>query len=131
MNGMEKHFVTFYSPGTFFPEETTKPIDSWDVEKAKKMAKRIVERYDAHPFGFRFSTRKRSDEELDSKVSDVSPMYYIGCKVETLAEIEARNDPKDRILIDNMRCNKWDRVVTTTKGWKHTTHLDKDDVVLD
>jgi hypothetical protein len=37
---MKKNFVIFYSPGTFFAEDTTEPIDSWDVEKAKKMAKK-------------------------------------------------------------------------------------------
>ncbi len=44
---MQKHFVTFYSPGTFVSEETTNPIGSWDVAAAMKMAHGIVERYAA------------------------------------------------------------------------------------
>lgn len=28
---MEAHFVTFFSPGTFVAEDTTKPIDSWNL----------------------------------------------------------------------------------------------------
>ena len=102
MNGMEKHFVTFLSPGTFVAEDTTKPIDSWDVEKAKKMAAKITERYNAHPYGFYFTTRSRSDEELDSKVTERSPTYYLNCKVDTLADIEARRDPKDEVLLSNI-----------------------------
>ena len=83
---MQKHFVTFYSPGTFVDESTTKPIDSWDVERAKEMARSIIERYEASPFGFRFTTRERADDELDSRVAKTSPMYYLGGTVETFSK---------------------------------------------
>ena len=127
---MDKHFVTFLLPLTFLAEATVKPIDSWDIEMAKEMATQITERYNAVPYGFKFSTRGRSDDELDSRVIRESPMYYINCEVVTLEQIKARNDPKESILIDNMECNGWDRVVQTTKGWKWTQPLKKDDVVL-
>ena len=128
---MEAHFVTFLSPGTFMAEDTTKPIESWDVKAAQKMAEAITERHNAIPYAFYFTTRTRSDNELDSKESKRSPTYYLPhCKVETLAEIKKRNDPKESILVSNMECNGYKRVVTTTKGWRWTQPLGKNDVVL-
>ena len=128
---MKRHFVTFFSPGTLVSEQTTRDIESWDVPKAQEMAQGITERYDAVPYGFQFSTRTRNAEDLDSRVSKRSSMYYINCKVETLAEIEKRNDPKEKILLENMRCNGWDSVVVSTKGWKWTQPLQGNDVVLE
>lgn len=128
---MQKHFVTFYSPGTFVAENSIKEIDSWDVQAARDMAESIDERYGAKPYGFRFSTRTRGPDDLDSVVSNTSPMYYLPhCKVETLEEIEARDDPKESILRLNMRGNGYDRIVTTTEGWKWTQPLSANDVVL-
>jgi hypothetical protein len=128
---MQKHFVTFYSPGTFVAENSTKDIASWDVPAAQAMAGAIEERYGAKPYGFRFSTRTRGPDDLDSVVSATSPMYYLPhCKVETLEEVEARNDPKERILLSNMRGNGYDRIVVTTEGWKWTQPLSANDVVL-
>ncbi len=74
---MKKHFVTFLSPGTFVHEETTNPIDSWDVEKACNMAHKIVERHASRPFAFQFSTRERKDDELDSRVVKESGRYFL------------------------------------------------------
>lgn len=128
---MKKEFVTFYSPGTFFSEETTKPIDSWDIDAAKKMASEIVERHSATPFGFRFITRERKDDELDSKVVSRSGMYYLGGDVLTLQQVIDRNDPNDRILIGNMKCNRYDRVIENRNSWKIVMPLNDDDVVLD
>ncbi len=127
---MKKHFVTFYSPGTFVAEQSTKAIDSWDVDAAQKMAENVKERYDAIPYAFQFSTRTRGSDDLDSHVSERSPMYFVNCKVETLAEVEERNDPKERILRSNMRGNGYDRIAVTTKGWKWTQPIKADDVVL-
>lgn len=128
---MKAHFVTFYSPGTFVAEETTKPIDEWDVAEARAMAAKITERYHAHPYGFVFTTRERRDNDLDSKEVARSGIYYLShCKVFTLDEIKARNDPNDRILIANMEGNRWDRVVRATQGWQWTQPLHKNDVVL-
>lgn len=128
---MEKHFVTFMSPGTFMHEMTTKAIDSWDIKQAQKMAHEITERYSATPFAFQFSTRTRADDELDSKVSAESPTYYLGGKIETLAEVEARNDPKEDILRSNMRGNGYERIITNTNSWKVTVPFRDDDVLLD
>lgn len=128
---MKKHFVTFYSPGTFISEESTKPIDSWDIEAAKKMARGVTERYNAVPYGFQFSTRERRKLDLDSKVTSTSPMYYLGGTIETLADVKARATDKDRILISNMEGNGWDRIITNTNSWRHTAPLRKGDVVLE
>ena len=128
---MQQHFVTFLSRGTFFHEETTKPIDSWDVEAAAKMASEITERYNAKPFGFYFSTSRREDDELDSKRVAKSARYYLGGRIETLAEVKARNDPSERILIVNMENNNRERIIVNTNSWKVTQPLEADDVVLD
>lgn len=127
---MRKNFVHFVSPGTFVAETSTKPIETWDVEVAKRMAEDIVERYNAQPYGFYFTTRGRDEADLDSKEVKRSPMYYIHCKVETQEEIEARNDPKEEILRSNMRCNGFKSVVRSTRGWSWCAPLNDGDVVL-
>jgi len=81
---MKRHFVQFFSPGTFMAEQTDLSIDTWDVNQAMKMAHGIKERYDATPFGFKFITRERADDELDSKLVSKSGMYFLGGTILTL-----------------------------------------------
>lgn len=128
---MQQHFVTFYSPGTFVAEETTKPLDAWSVDLAVRMAREIKERHGAVPYGFRFSTRERGPDDLDSHESARGPMYYLGGKVETLEQVKARATEKDRILIRNMEGNGWHRIITNNNSWRWTQPLNDDDVVLD
>lgn len=131
MSTVTAHFVTFYSPGTFVAEQTRKPIDAWNIGDAMAMARDIVERHGATPFAFVFTTRSRGEDDLDSKEVNRSPTYYFGKRAVTLAEIESRNDPKDAILISNMKINKWERAVETMSGWRHASPLMEGDVVLD
>lgn len=128
---MKKHYVTFLSPGTFVSESRTEEIPSWDVELAKKMARGVTERHNAKPYGFRFSTKERGDKDWEPKQTAQSGIYWLGGVVETLAQIKAKNDPKDSILISNMEINGYDKVITNTNSWRFTYFLDKDDVVLD
>ena len=128
---MKQHFVTFYSPGTFVAETTERPIASWCVEAACQMARNITERYGATPYGFCFTTRERGPNDLDSHESARSSMYYLGGKVRTLAEVEAADDPDERILRTNMKSNGWDRIITNDNSWRWTQPLRPDDVVLE
>lgn len=127
---MERHFVNFYSPGTFLAEETTKPIKSWDVEEAIRMSKDIIERHGARPYGFRFTTRSRSDDDLDSKNTASSPLYYLGGRIETIDEVRQRDDPKERVLLQNMESNRWDKIIVNDNSWRWTQPLQETDVVL-
>jgi len=128
---MEKHFVVFCSPGTFISERTEKPIDSWNVDKAKKMAKKVKERYNATPYGFYFITRARKSTELDSKTVKSSGMYFLGGTILTLQEIIARNNPEDDILISNMKRNEWDQVIENCNSWRVVLPFEKDAVRLE
>ena len=128
---MKKHFVNFYSPGTFVSEVTEKEIDSWDVEQAQVMARGIKVRHGATPYGFCFTTRKLGDNDLDSKITERSNMYYLGGTVRHLDFIILENNPDERILISNMKINGWDRVVENNNSWKITQPLEDGDVVLD
>ena len=127
---MEKHFVTFYSPGTVVAETSETEIDSWDVPKAVEMSKEITERYGAKPYGFTFSTRTRDDNELDSHISKKSGTYYLGGEILTLEQLKAQKDPRNEILISNMECNGWKKVVINTNSWEWTQPLHDGDVVL-
>jgi hypothetical protein len=127
---MEAHFVTFFSPGTFVAETSTKPILSWDLDLAVAMSSDIKERHGARPYGFRFTTRGRGPDDLDSKVIATGPMHYLGGKVETLDEVRARGRSDERILLSNMEGNGWDRIWTSTEGYRWTQPLNVDDVVI-
>lgn len=127
---VEKHFVTFYSPGILFAEDTTLSIVSWDVDKAVEMSRKIVERYQSRPYGFKFSTRARGPRDLDSKETKRSGMYFLGGQVETLSQVEARNDPRERILLSNMRGNGYKRIVRGNSPWQWVQPLHEGDVVL-
>lgn len=129
-SGAQQHFVTFYSPGTFISEADELPIAEWDTAVAVKMAGKIRQRYGARPYGFRFTTRARGPHDLDSKVIKRSGFYFIGGRVETLAEVEARNDPKEKILLSNMRSNGWARIVVNDNSYRSTFPLDAGDVIL-
>lgn len=132
-DAVSKHFVTFYSPGTFVAEQTVKEIDSWDVEKAQRMAAKVTERYAATPFGFRFSTRGRGPDDLDSREIRSSGMYFLNGRIRTLEQVKARKFPKDRILICNMESNGYDKIVEKkpeAPGWMWTQPFQDGDVVL-
>ena len=128
---MIKHFVKFLSPVKFVSEESELPIDSWNIEVAMSLAHSIVERYGATPYGFYFLTRTRGENDLDSHISDKSPMYFLGGKVETLAEVKARATDDDSILISNMEGNKYTRIITSGNSCSYTAPLSDDDIVLE
>lgn len=127
----KQHYVTFYSPGTFVAETSAKPISAWDVDEAIAMARSIKERHGATPYGFRFTTRGRSDEDLDAKEIAKSPFYWLGGKVETGEEILARADPREHVLCSNIRINGYKRIITNDNSWRWTQPLGDDDVVLE
>lgn len=131
---MKAHFVQFYSPGTFISESSIKPIDSWDIKKAIIMAKNIKERHNATPYAFRFFTKERTETELDSRETKTSGRYYLNGKISTLEEVIARNDPKEEILIWNMKANQYDKIVEKhpdAPGWKWTFPFEVTDVLIE
>lgn len=127
---MKKHFVTFLSPGTFFNEETTREISQWDEKEACQMAHDIVERHNATPFAFYFSTRTRGENDLDSRVTAKSDRFFLGGEVKTLEQVKAENNPEWETLIVNMEVNKWDRVVFNYNSYRSVQPLMGGDVVL-
>lgn len=124
---MKKDFVTFYWPGAIVAETSESPIDSWNVEEAINMARKNK----TLPYGFIFTTRERNENDLDSHESKKSGIYYLGGDVLTLKDVKSRNNPDDKILISNMECNHWDKIVVNTNSWTWTQPLKKDDIVLD
>ncbi|MGI9502953.1 MAG: hypothetical protein ACR2RE_07865, partial [Geminicoccaceae bacterium] len=85
----------------------------------------------AKPYGFRFTCRGRDAEDLDSRVIKTSNFYWLGGKIETMEELEERNDPSERILRSNMKTNGWDKVIVNTNSYRWTQPLGQDDVILD
>lgn len=128
---MKKHFVVFLSPGTFVSETTTREVDSWDVKQATEMAKEVKERHGATPYGFQFITRERGDSELDSKVTKRSGTYYLGGIILTLEDVVSRNNPKDSILISNMRGNGYKRIIENRNSYLVTMPFNDDDTLLE
>jgi hypothetical protein len=120
-------FVTFYSPGTFTPEMTQKKIIGWNIEEALRMSRYILERHNARPFAFRFST-----EDRDGNLIKESRFYYLGGVIRTRESILAGTDPDEAILRSNVRDNESIlQVVVNTNSYKYTASMFEGDVVLD
>lgn len=105
-----KRWVQYYTPGSFVAETWTEDISHLDPEKIKwpkeAYAFQLYEREDVIDGQTRYTGNAKS----------IGPMYYHpDSKIETLAEVK-RNPKATEILIDNMRCNGWKKVVWTRWG---------------
>ena len=137
----KRHYVVFYSPGTFFAESSKKEINSWDPHIAAKLAEDIKERYGAKPYGFKFETYLESEPVVDEsgnqfkvepkKIEESEGIYYLGGKVETYDEVIGRATKEDTILISNMKCNRYWTIITNNNSYKSTQSFGLKDVVID
>ena len=105
---LTKNFVQFFRPGFMFSEEETVPIKSWDVNEALKI---IKDKNMKNIYGFRFLTRGREDDELDSQIIKQSGMYFFFFLVQSLKDIEDERNLENRTLIGNMKCNGWTHAI--------------------
>jgi hypothetical protein len=102
-----QEYIEFYFPGSFVSETDVKPIASRSLPVVLPLG----------AYAYRFFSRQEVElngEILRGKAHDYSPMTYFG-KALTLSEVKAL-DGDYRILISNMECNRWDRVVRTVRG---------------
>ena len=114
-----KHYVRFYSPGTFISEEDLIELPSENVQLAIELSKTIDQRYGAKPYAFRFKTGKKE-----------SCLYHLGGTILTLQQVKDQNNPKNNILIQNMTVNCKDKIIINNNSWEHTSYLEPDDIVL-
>ena len=118
----QKHYVTFYSPGSFVSESTVKEIHAWSVDLAVHIAKDIKERHGATPYGFRFKTME--SDGWSPKTVKESGMYYLGGRLMRLIDIP--DTKENSILRDNMIFNNYEWVIENTNSWKVTLPFYKD-----
>lgn len=106
-------YAEFFYPGSFVAETS-------EVQVPDRGIPADVPR---GAYGVRFFDRvvvttTAGDREVETRSErlDISGVSYFDARVMTLADVE-REMPGERILLDNMRCNRWDRVVRTNRGW--------------
>jgi hypothetical protein len=106
---MLKQYVEFFYPGSFMSETSAQEVaDRAPPDELPKGA-----------YGYRFFARSevvQDGETFIGKNKDYSPTTYCG-EVFTLEDVKALTPRGNyRILVGNMECNKWDRVVRTIHG---------------
>lgn len=111
MDRVTVRYVRFLSPGSFVANDWEAPVDSADP-----LAVRRPEN------AYAFTMHERVDvldgsETFKGAPRQIGPTYYHpDSKIRTLAEVMAAARHDDRILISNMRGNKWDAVIYSRWG---------------
>lgn len=108
--------VTFYSPGTFVPEDTNVYTDLTDPNEIKHLARSITERHGAKPFGF---------------VLENTPgvFYWLGGTIKTIDDVP--DTPENKTLRWNMIHNHMDRIIENNNSWRYTAEFRENDVLLE
>lgn len=117
-------FVEILFPGTLFPEEQVQEVLS---RKPQTVAKKLPK----GAFCFQFFDQICKEVIVDGETRTIcgkrkneSGRYYPEGKVYTAKEIAALG-PDYRILLSNMECNDWPKVVKTRCGnWQPFTEKD-------
>jgi|GEM_PF-2070663 len=139
MKPARRDFVTYLSPGTFVSETSTLPIPSWDTMLATSMAKRVVERYGARPYGFRFETRIIVDNVPDGEGGELTVMpktvkrsgiYFLGGHLNTIDDVIARNAESERILRENMVANGYWIVCVNHNSYRSVLPFEEADRIV-
>lgn len=120
------YWVRFWSPGLVFGNQWTQDIDHLDPA-------RIEWPENAYAFSLHQRTDiiDDDDQRFEGKSQQVGPLYYHPKSyVETLEEVKERL-PNERILIDNMECNGYHRIIWTRwNNWPQPYDPDKIAILL-
>lgn len=113
-------YVTFLSPGSIVAAQWTKDVESLDPYAVD---------WPDRAYAFTMHTREDvvdGDTRYKGTPTRVGPVYYHpDSKVETLEEVRI-NPNAGSILISNMECNRWDRVVWSRWGnWPQPFEVEK------
>ena len=121
MDRVTVRYVRFLSPGSFCANDWTVPTDSADP-----LAVEWPEN------AYAFTMHERVDvidgpETFKGKENQIGPVYYHpDSRLLTAAEIAAKGDPRDSILLYNMRCNNWPTAIYLRWGnWPQPYEADK------
>jgi hypothetical protein len=135
-----RHYVTFFSPGTFFSEKSEAQIAEWDPVLATQMSGGVTERHGAKPFAFRFETRLVAGDiddgyggkmRVEPKTIKTSALYHLIGTVETYDQVAARGDKSEETLRFNMSHNDMPLVVVTRNSYMSVQEYREKDVVVD
>lgn len=124
---MKKHFLHLLFPGSFASEESVSEVSDWDVDAATSVAEKRKQQI---PFGFYFTTRARAEDDLDNHVTETSGIYYLGGKLLTVADIEKKEDPGDKILLSNMRNNEIGKIIENNNSCRVMMPFRSKDILL-
>lgn len=118
---MLKHYVEFSYPESFVSEDVIREVAE------RNPALITLPKY---AYAYRFFDRTEiivDGEKLVGEPKNFSPLTYLG-KVYTLEQVKAEF-PKAKVLISNIECNGWERVIKTRWGiwiplWEDGTVID-------
>lgn len=106
---VKKTYVEFSFCGVVVDNVSSLEVETRDVESLQ---------VPDGAFGFQFfdllSTMVGNDELVSSRLNK-SPMHYYGGRIMTIDEVRAEM-PEEQILIFNMECNGYDRVIQCRYG---------------
>jgi len=134
-----KVFAQFYSPGTFFAETSTMPLETGSIKEAVNLSKEVSERYGAKPYAFDIVT-KLVAQPVDDGEGGVIPMstkeverrgrFFIGGRLiryEEMVKVEGERS----VIVSNMRGNGWPICIENVNSYKSTQPFKEDDAVVD
>jgi hypothetical protein len=121
MERVTVRYVRFLSPGSFCANEWTMPVESADPRA-------VVWPENAYAF----TIHERVDlldgpETFKGEAEQIGPVYYHpDSKVLTQADVAAKGDPRDRVLVENMKRNGWPAVIYSRwSNWPQPYEADK------
>lgn len=105
--------IQFLQPGSFVANER------WELFTTKPDPRSV--HFTERDYAFQIFEREDVIDDaggtFKGKESALGPVYYHpDSKLETLDEIKARNDPRDKILISNCVTNGWSTLILTRWG---------------
>lgn len=135
---MRKNYVTFFSPGTLFSEQSSVPIESWSIPTAVEMANGILERHGAKAYGFEFKTMLEAEPvddgeggllKVEPKLIVKSGLYWLGGTLLRYDQIPDTSE--NNILLNNMRCNNYPYIVENNNSWRYRMYFSEDACIVD
>lgn len=124
----EYTLATFYSPGSFFSEETTQVVTTRDPDEIAKLAPKHAFCFTVRDYVEKTTTVDGEDFTKTEEVGENVGRYYLGGKLYTVAELKAEfgQDRSKSTLISNIEGNGWPKAIHCRTGnWQPFTGNDK------